>query len=60
MSKWDTQSEDDDTIVKVSGNAAEKTQTDFLIIDKNDGGNHAHVEIDDNGNMTYSRDLSDD
>lgn len=58
MGKWSTQSESKDTVTKVSSSTNRDTgaaQTEFIIADKGDGGNHTHVAVDSNGNTTYGR-----
>lgn len=55
---WFTQDESSDSATKVkSGENADtgQAQTEFLIIDKSDGGNHTHIAISDTGDTTYGR-----
>jgi hypothetical protein len=58
MGKWSTQSDSKDTTTKVSSSTNRDTgraQTEIIIADKSDGGNHTHVAIDSSGNTTYGR-----
>lgn len=53
---WHTQDEDDDSKVKVSGDySRDEIRTDLLFADKN-SGEHKHISIDLDGNMTEHHD----
>ena len=54
---WSKQSENDDFTVKVSGDYCKdgEERTDFLIIDR-ETGEHAHVSVDVDGEITISAD----
>ena len=52
---WHTQDEDDSK-VKVSGDCSrDEIRTDLLFVDKN-SGEHKHISIDLDGNMTEHHD----
>ena len=51
---WYTQDEDQDS--KVSGDySRDEIRTDFLLVDK-DSGEHKHISVDLEGNMTEHHD----
>ena len=58
---WFTQDETKDTVTKVSSSENRTTgqpQSEVVIADKSDGGNHTHVAISDTGDVTYGRSAS--
>ncbi len=55
---WFKQDETKDTVTMVKSGENRDTgqaQTEFIIADKADGGNHTHVAISDTGDTTYGR-----